>query len=84
MISNYTVRTYTYSIGSNENATRMTGINVDKYKVILYIIGGLMSAIAGLILASRMNSAQAMSSAGIEFDILTAVVLGGTSIYGGR
>lgn len=76
--------TYIYAIGSNEKASRLSGINVDAARIVLYVIGGLASSISGIILASRMNSAQAGSSNGVEFDILTAVVLGGTSIYGGK
>lgn len=84
-IANKTVLgTYTYAIGSNEKASMLSGIKVDRIRILLYTIGGLMAAVSGIILASRLNSAQAGVANGYEFDILTAVVLGGTSIYGGK
>ncbi len=83
--ANYTsLGTYTYAIGCNEKASKLAGINVDRVRIILYAIGGLTAALSGIILTARLNSAQANAANGQEFDIITAVVLGGTSIYGGR
>ena len=85
LIANYTkIGIYTYSIGCNEKASRLSGINVKKVRLILYTLAGVMSALAGVLLSARLNSAQANVANGFEFDILTAVVLGGTSIYGGK
>jgi ribose transport system permease protein len=85
MISNYSkIGFYTYALGNNEKAAKLSGINVIRLRLLLYTLGGVMSAIAGVIITARLNSAQAGGSSGIEFDILTAVVLGGTSMSGGK
>ncbi len=73
-----------YAVGSDVNATRLAGVNTQRQRISVYIISGLLSAIAGVVLAGRLTSAAPGTATGIEFDILTAVVLGGTSIYGGR
>jgi ribose transport system permease protein len=85
LVSNHTIfGTCTYSIGCNEKASNLAGIKVERVRLFLYMTGGLTSALAGIILTARLNSAQANAANGMEFDIITAVVLGGTSIYGGR
>jgi len=73
-----------YAIGNNEKASKLVGINITKTRIIAFIIGGLTAAIAGILLAARLKSGQANAATGLEFDILTAVILGGTSIYGGK
>lgn len=68
---------YTYSIGGNEEATKLSGVNVDKYKIIIYMISGLFSAISAIILTARLNSAQPTFGTGYELDAIATVVLGG-------
>lgn len=74
---------YFYSIGGNEEASRLSGISVDKIKCLAYTLSGLFAGIAGVILLSRTNSGQPTMGKGFEFDVLTAVVLGGVSVNGG-
>ncbi len=75
---------YVYASGGNESATRLSGINVDKVKVGVYSICGLLAALAGIIVTSRLSSAQPTAGMGYELDAIAAVVLGGTSLLGGR
>ncbi len=72
-----------YAVGGNEKASFISGINTDKVKIIIYIISGVMAAIAGLVLTSRLNSAQPTAGTAYEMDAIAAVVLGGTSMTGG-
>ena len=74
---------YTYAIGSNEEAVRLSGVNVDAWKIAIYSMGGAICGIAGLLLASRINSAQPALGQGYELDAIAAVVIGGTSLSGG-
>jgi ribose transport system permease protein len=73
----------TYAIGGNEQATFLSGINVKKIKVFLYMISGLMASVVGIILIARFNSAQADTGTGWELDAIAAAVIGGTSLSGG-
>jgi ribose transport system permease protein len=75
---------HTYAIGSSERAARIAGIQVQRHRIQVFTLAGLLSALAGVILTGRLGSAHAGLATGAEFDVLTAVVLGGTSIYGGR
>jgi len=75
---------YVYAIGGNEEAARLSGVPVQRVKTGVYVIGGAMAGLAGVILASRLGSGQAASSEGLELDVITAVVLGGASISGGQ
>lgn len=75
---------YIYALGGNETATRLSGINVDRIKIYVYAISGVLSALAGLIVTSRLSSAQPTAGAGYELDAIAAVVLGGTSLMGGK
>jgi ribose transport system permease protein len=75
---------YVYALGGNESATRLSGINVDKVKVGVYAICGLLAALAGIIVTSRLSSAQPTAGMGYELDAIAAVVLGGTSLMGGK
>lgn len=75
---------YIYALGGNESATRLSGINVDAIKVTVYSIAGLLSALSGLIVTSRLSSAQPTAGYGYELDAIAAVVLGGTSLMGGK
>ncbi|MGA5690001.1 ABC transporter permease subunit [Cytobacillus pseudoceanisediminis] len=73
-----------YAIGGNEEASRLSGLKVDRLKIGVYSITGFLSALAGITLASRLNSAQPTAGASYELDAIAAVVLGGTSLSGGR
>ena len=75
---------YIYAIGGNEEATSMSGIDVKKWKLLVYAIHGIFTAIAGIVLAARMNSGQPSAADGVELDIIAAVVIGGTSLSGGE
>lgn len=74
----------TFAIGGNETAAHIAGIKSDRIKIAIYSLSGLMSALAGLILTSRLNSAQPTAGQSYELDAIAAVVLGGTSLAGGR
>lgn len=73
-----------YALGGNESATRLSGINVDRVKLAVYGLCGMLSALAGLIVTSRLSSAQPTAGMGYELDAIAAVVLGGTSLMGGK
>ncbi|MFJ5408801.1 ribose ABC transporter permease [Pectobacterium punjabense] len=75
---------YIYALGGNESATRLSGISVDKIKIIVYSLCGLLSALAGIIEVARLSSAQPTAGTGYELDAIAAVVLGGTSLAGGK
>jgi ribose transport system permease protein len=75
---------YVYAIGGNENVTRIAGIHVTRVKVLVYALSGMMAALAGMILTARLESAQPTAGIGYELDAIAAVVLGGTSLMGGR
>ncbi|MCM3035320.1 ribose ABC transporter permease RbsC [Bacillus pumilus] len=74
----------TYAIGGNEKAALISGIKVPRVKIMIYSLAGFMSALAGAILTSRLNSAQPTAGTSYELDAIAAVVLGGTSLSGGR
>ena len=74
---------YVYALGGNEDATRLSGINTDKIKMTVYTISGIMAAVSGIVLASRLGSAQPQAGLGYELDAIATVVLGGTSLAGG-
>jgi ribose transport system permease protein len=73
-----------YATGSNEKAAKLAGVNVNKTKILVYIVSGVTATLAGLILLSRLGSAQPTIGTGYEMDAIAAVVLGGTSMSGGR
>tara|TARA_Y100001960_G_scaffold306149_1_gene361027 strand:+ start:1293 stop:2276 length:984 start_codon:yes stop_codon:yes gene_type:complete len=75
---------YVYALGGNESATRLSGIDVDRVKIGVYAICGLLAALAGIIITSRLSSAQPTAGMGYELDAIAAVVLGGTSLMGGK
>lgn len=75
---------YVYAVGGNESATRLSGINVDRVKIGVYAICGLLATLAGIIVTSRLSSAQPTAGMGYELDAIAAVVLGGTSLMGGK
>ncbi len=74
----------TYAIGGNEKAALISGIKVSKVKIMIYSLSGMLAALAGAILTSRLNSAQPTAGTSYELDAIAAVVLGGTSLSGGK
>ena len=74
---------YTFALGSNEEAVRLSGVNVDRWKIKVYAFAGGICGIAGVLIASRLNSAQPALGQGYELDAIAAVVIGGTSLSGG-
>jgi ribose transport system permease protein len=75
---------YTFALGSNEEATRLSGVNVDRWKIAVYSVCGLMAGLAAVLIAARMNSAQPAVGMGYELDAIAAAVIGGTSLRGGE
>ncbi|MFC0309950.1 ribose ABC transporter permease [Gallibacterium trehalosifermentans] len=75
---------YIYALGGNESATRLSGINVDKVKIFVYAASGFLATVAGLIVTSRLSSAQPTAGVSYELDAIAAVVVGGTSLMGGK
>ena len=75
---------YVYAIGGNEEATRLSGVNVRLHKMCVYGVSGLASAVAAVLLTSRLNSAQPIAGIMYELDAIAATVIGGTSLMGGE
>jgi ribose/xylose/arabinose/galactoside ABC-type transport system permease subunit len=73
-----------YAIGSNEDAARLSGVPVRSYLVVVYVISGLVAGIAGLVFASQLSVGTPIAGQGYELDAIAAVVVGGTSLFGGR
>ena len=85
IISNTKTGRYTYAIGSNENTARLSGVNVDKYNILIFTICGLSAAIAGLILASRLHTGSPnLADGGYNILAIAAAAIGGTSLSGGE
>lgn len=76
--------THVYSVGGNEEASRLSGIKVGWVKFKVYVMGGMLTALAGMVLMGRLSSAQPNTGEGFELDAIAAVILGGTSLMGGR
>jgi ribose transport system permease protein len=73
-----------YAVGGNERAARLTGLNVTRVKLAVYTLAGALAGVAGLIVTARLDSAQPNAGLGYELDSIAAVVIGGTSLAGGR
>lgn len=73
-----------YALGGNEKAAYISGVKLNKVKIIIYTISGIMASISGLIITSRLSSAQPIAGTSYEMDAIAAVVLGGTSLSGGK
>lgn len=84
MLRHTQLGTAIYAIGGNEEASALSGIDVRRAKFQVYLIGGILAGIAGVVLASRMNSAHPSGGIGFEFDAIAATVVGGTPMSGGR
>ena len=83
MLNRTALGRYTFALGSNEEAVRLSGVNVDRWKIAIYGLSGAICGIAGLLIASRLNSAQPALGQGYELEAIAAVVIGGTSLSGG-
>lgn len=75
---------YVYAVGGNLEAARLAGIDTKRVLMMVYVISGVLSALSGMLLASRMNSGQPNAGLMYELDVIAAVVVGGTSLFGGR
>lgn len=75
---------YIYAIGGNEQASKLSGININRVKLLVYTIAGALAAVGGIIVTARLDSAQPNAGTGYELDAIAAVVIGGTSLSGGR
>jgi ribose transport system permease protein len=75
---------YDFAIGSNEEATRLSGVNVANWKTGIYLLCGLFAGLGGVLMSARLNSAQPALGSGYELDAIAAVVIGGTSLSGGE
>jgi ribose/xylose/arabinose/galactoside ABC-type transport system permease subunit len=75
---------YLYAIGGNENAARLSGIRVDFCTAAAYVVCGVTAALAGVVLTSRLNTAESIAGLGYELDVVASVVIGGASLSGGR
>ena len=84
ILSRSTFGRYIYAIGSNEEATRLSGINVDKWKMLIYVTTGFFAGLAGLLMSSRLSSAQPALGSGYEMDAIAAAIIGGASTRGGE
>ena len=83
VLSKTRIGRYTFAVGSNEEAARLSGIKINQVKVITYVICGLLAGLVGVILASRMVTSQPNSAVGYELNAIAAAVIGGTSLMGG-
>jgi ribose transport system permease protein len=75
---------YIYAIGGNESAAKLSGININNVKIWVYALAGILAAVGGIMVTSRLNSAQPNAGLSYELDSIAAVVIGGTSLAGGR
>lgn len=84
ILSKTIIGRYNFALGSNEEATRLSGVNVGFWKIIIYTLTGAFTGLAGVMMASRLNSANPALGAGYELEAIAAVVIGGTSLSGGK
>jgi ribose transport system permease protein len=84
ILSKTIIGRYTYAIGSNEEATRLSGISTDAWKIGIYAMSGAFFGLAGVVMVSRVSSAQPSIGAGYEMDAISAAVIGGASLAGGE
>jgi simple sugar transport system permease protein len=75
---------YVYAIGGNEEAARLSGINVGRVKIVTYAISGMLAGIAAVLFVAQYRQGKPDAGAGLELDAIAAVVIGGTSLMGGR
>jgi ribose transport system permease protein len=79
-----TLGRYIYAVGANERAARLSGVRPGRLKLLVFVVTGLLTGLAGLILSSLMNTGQPTAGRGFELTVVAAVILGGTSLLGGR
>jgi len=79
-----TLGRYIYAVGGSEKASAFSGLNVNRIKIYVYALGGALAAVAGLIVTARLDAADPKAGLGYELDSIAAVVIGGTSLSGGR
>lgn len=72
-----------YAVGGNARASELAGIPVDRYRVVAFVVTGLLAGVAGVIYGGRLNSVDPNAGAGLELDVIAAVIIGGTSLFGG-
>jgi ribose transport system permease protein len=84
ILSKTTLGRYACAVGGNKETTRLSGVPVDFYHIMTFVIGGFMAAMAGIIYASRLNSATPLAGQGYELDAIASCVIGGTSVSGGE
>lgn len=84
MLNHTRLGRYIYAIGGNEQVAKLAGVNVTRVKIIVYAISGALAALAGIVLTARLESAQPTAGLAYELDAIAAVVLGGTSLAGGK
>ncbi len=84
LLSRTVLGRYDLAIGSNEEATKLSGINVRKWLIVIYAVAGLFTGLAGVMISARLGSAQPAIGAGYELQAIAAVVIGGTSLSGGK
>jgi len=84
LLSHTRLGRYTYAIGSNQEAARLSGIPVRKYLVAVYVILGLLTGLAGMIAVSRLGIGEPNFGIGLELDVIAATVIGGASLFGGQ
>lgn len=83
VLSQTRLGTYTYAIGGNERVAEVVGIPVNRVKIVLYVLSGILATVSSLILTSRLDSGQPLIGQGYEMDAVASVVLGGASLFGG-
>jgi ribose transport system permease protein len=83
-LSKTTLGRYVYAVGGNEEAARLAGIDVSRVKMFVYTVSGLLAAVSGIILLSRLVSAQPSAGLGFELPVIAAAIIGGTSLVGGE
>jgi len=83
ILKHTTIGRYVYSTGGNEEATQLSGVSVHRVKLFVYGMSGFLAAMGGIVITSRLSSAQPTAGTGYELDAIAAVVLGGTSLAGG-
>jgi ribose transport system permease protein len=84
LVRHTTIGRYIYAIGGNEEAARLSGIKVNRVKLVVYALTGFLAALAGMIVAARSGSAQPSAGVGSELSVIAAVIVGGTSLMGGE
>ena len=84
LLTRTTFGRYVYAVGANPAAARLSGVRVSRVRMVTFALSGLSAGLAGIIVSSRISTGQADAGIGIEFSVIAAVVIGGTSIYGGE